>query len=144
MPIFGTIGGQEAKKKVAAQVFWFTAACAQKLEFRFTKVSRTGRAKTPKQREVPRARPIFYITFAFKIPKLRNMKHQKTRESGIREVKILSRAFGRFVGRRKKKVELSLTKEEDPSKHFRFSVGISKRLCPRNKRKPKYNIPQKE
>ena len=65
------------------------------------------------------------------------MKSQKTRESGIHEIKILSRAFGRFVGLRKKKVELSLTKEEDPGKHLRFSVGISKMLCPRNKRKPK-------
>ena len=119
---------------------WFkyfgSVVYAQELEFRFTEVSRTGWAKAPKKRHVQRARLTFHKTFPFKIPKLHTMRSQETRESGIHEVEILNRDFGRFVGLKKRTVGLRLTKEEAPSKHLRFQLGCLKACAPGIKEYP--------
>lgn len=70
--------GPRGQEESSSSKFWHTALCAQKLEFQFTSAGGTGEAKIPKKREVQEIRPTFYITLPFKIPRLHNIRSQKT------------------------------------------------------------------
>ena len=60
----------------------------------------------------------------FRIPKLRTLRSQKTRESGTHVVKILSRDFGRFAGLKKKKWGSGSPRRKPPANTLGFNWDL--------------------